>query len=381
MLPKGYKIVLDWFQEAVAGGEEYENPEVVIKKDIHREEESGEYAKCGEEPQDADVKIGGLKSERRTGEEVEVHEAQAEDVNGEQAGIEELNVGRPNVAELSIKDSYIQEIRDAECNSLMDWGEDVREEEIKKKGHKSMDHSDPEAAAEKRKEQRVKEGQPGIEDTNIHKFNIIGSKVQGLNLGDLKVDTPDKCADKEEIPSEEATKAHDLTTIRAESKEAEIEKKDVNKEKARYVAIEDENEDYDFKIEEVLKVVGHTDQEIKIYKEGVAKRAIAKEEGSKVMNANEEHLEIEELDKEEAKPGKANVGEFKVGEFNIENPKEREVNEEGFMMKMEEEEYDFSHSDHMICECERPYIMELPISSDFSDRDTEEQFTATNASL
>jgi hypothetical protein len=50
-------------------------------------------------------------------------------------------------------------------------------------------------------------------------------------------------------------------------------------------------------------------------------------------------------------------------------------------MKMEEEEYDFSHSDHMICECERPYIMELPISSDFSDRDTEEQFTATNASL
>jgi len=304
MLPKGYKIVLDWFQEVVAGGEEYENPEVVIKKDVYREEEGGGHAKCGE-PQDADVKIGGLKSERRMGEEVEVHEAQAEDVNGEQAGIEELNVGRPNVAELSIKDSYIQEIKDAECNSRMDWGEDVWEEEIRKNSHESMDHSDPEATAEKRKEPRVEEGQPGIEDTNIHGLHFTGPKVQGLNLGDLKVDTPDKCADKEEVPSEEATKAHDLTTIRTESKEVEVEKEDVNKEKARYVAIEDENEEYDFKVEEVLKDVGHTDQEIKIYKEGVAKRAIAKEEGSKAKDASEEHLEIEELDKRGCQTGES----------------------------------------------------------------------------
>jgi hypothetical protein len=283
MLPKGYKIVLDWFQEAVAGGEEYENPEVVIKKDVHREEESGEHAKCGG-PQDVDVKIGGLKSERRTGEEVEMHKAQADGINGEQAGIEELNVERPNVAELSIKDPYIQEINEAEYTSRMDWGEDFWEE-IKKSSHKSADNSDPEATAEKDKEQRVKARQPGMEDANIHKLNTAVSKVQGLNLGDLKVDTLDKCADREEIPSEEATKAHDITTIRAESKEAEVEKEDANKEKARYVAIEDENEGYDFKIEEVLKVVGYTDREIKICKEGVAKRAIAKEEGPKAKDA------------------------------------------------------------------------------------------------
>jgi len=74
--------------------------------------------------------------------------------------------------------------------------------------------------------------------------------------------------------------------------------------------------------------------------------------------------------KEDAKPGKVDVGKFKVGEFNIENPKEREGNEKGFMMKMEEED-DFSHSDDMICECERPNKMKLPISSDSSNRDTE----------
>jgi hypothetical protein len=45
------------------------------------------------------------------------------------------------------------------------------------------------------------------------------------------------------------------------------------------------------------------------------------------------------------------------------------------------EEYDFPHPDDMICRCERPYKIELLISSDSSDRDTEEQFTATNTSL
>jgi hypothetical protein len=109
MLPKGYKIVLDWFQEVAANGKGYENPEVVIKEVVPREEESEEEIRL-EEAKAPEVKVWGLTSEERKGEEVEAKEAQAKEFKGEQTEIEESKVNEPKVEGLDIIGLKIKEV-------------------------------------------------------------------------------------------------------------------------------------------------------------------------------------------------------------------------------------------------------------------------------
>jgi hypothetical protein len=83
MLPKGYKTVLDWFQEVVAAGDEYENPEVVIIKDVQEHESSVETAKDGETNQkefEEDFEGQDTKSEETSFEELKQEDLKQEEI-------------------------------------------------------------------------------------------------------------------------------------------------------------------------------------------------------------------------------------------------------------------------------------------------------------
>lgn len=164
MLPKGYKIVLDWFQEVVAGGEEYENPEVVIEEVVQREEEitvNGNREKVGGVEGEGE----GVESEESNGEgkveerEANVHkgdESKAMEVSAEEPIVKESRIEEAKVEELSAGDSYTQGLDEAEEKSCMDWGEEVWEEEMKKRGLKMEDREDPRIGDEKYKVEQVK---------------------------------------------------------------------------------------------------------------------------------------------------------------------------------------------------------------------------------
>jgi hypothetical protein len=113
MLPKGYEIVLDWFQEVVAGGEDYENPEVVIEQVVQREEQTEEEIKW-EENDNVEVKGEGVKSEELKGEDGKVEKVKREQVNFEYPKTEEARVEELNIEGIKVEDLKIDELKEEE---------------------------------------------------------------------------------------------------------------------------------------------------------------------------------------------------------------------------------------------------------------------------
>ncbi len=129
MLPKGYKVVLDWFQEVSASGEDYKNPEVVIKKVMEGQEDIGQDVK-GDDAKETNVKIEVLKSEELAKEEVKIEKTTVEELSGVETEIEEPKFEEPNVAELSINDPRIQEAKETESKSRMHWADKFWQENM-----------------------------------------------------------------------------------------------------------------------------------------------------------------------------------------------------------------------------------------------------------
>jgi len=206
MLPKGYKIVLDWFQEVVTAGKEYENPEVVIEKVVQREEDGEEKSKS-EESKEAEVTVKELKTEENKIEQANVDEAKADEVTVVEVKAEESTVGKSKLEEvkakeLSTKDSYVvRELKEAEGRSCMDWGEVAWEEEMKKNALKVEDCENLEATEEKFKVELGNEEQSKLKDTKLDKFKITDPKVEELNMDNLKIEKLE-----EDIVEKEGTK-------------------------------------------------------------------------------------------------------------------------------------------------------------------------------
>jgi hypothetical protein len=191
MLPRGYKIVLDWFQEVVAAGKGYENPE---------------------ESKEVDVIVEGIKVEESKTEQVNVDEAKLDEAKAVEAKAEEPTVGESKLdevkaKELSTKDSYVvQEFKEAEGRGCMDLGEEVWKEEMKKIGLKVEDCENRESTDEKFKIELGKKEKSKHEDAKLDKSRITDSKVEELNMDNLKTEKLGEDVVKKEGAKEDAIK-------------------------------------------------------------------------------------------------------------------------------------------------------------------------------
>lgn len=141
MLPKGYKAVLDWFQEVVFSEEGYENPEVVIAEDI-RDERTTIEEKESEESIDKDAGGEGVKKEKAKKEVVNVVKFGSKDFKGEEVGRgksegEEIK-GEGCIDENSNEDEHkLADIKEEAVAKAESKGKEVQEEETLEEEHKA----------------------------------------------------------------------------------------------------------------------------------------------------------------------------------------------------------------------------------------------------
>jgi hypothetical protein len=300
MLPKGYKTVINWFQEVVIGGEEYENPEIIIKSDLHVEEKLGEETKQ-EELQDTEVKIGGLKSEECMGEEnevdmVETCGTEAEKIDRQVPEVEELNVMKNDT-----NDPYIKEIKEAEHISRMDWSEEVWEEAMKKDCLINENRKTP-----KIKEEQATEGE-AHGGASVHKLDVKGQDVEKMDLGEFNGDQLKECEIREDNFAEESNKAHGLRILCCDCWKAEAAKENASKEEPRHAVAEGIREIYDPTADKILKSAEFTSHDIKKYMERLDKQMSGKADNWETQDANAEHANGDNLSRQENKTEESDI--------------------------------------------------------------------------
>lgn len=197
MLPKGYKTILDWFQEVATAGKGYENPAVVVVEEVIEgvKLEEIKAADVKEGLKDGEPESEELKCKELNQHSVEQEETEDKDLSSDELNKEVLDRDNEDAKEIEdfVKIQGIEHVDETETiEKILQENlehEDLQHEDLQ---HGDLQHDFKQQALEEIKENEEIDGpeikNPGFSDLEIEDLGIDGLDINNAKIENVEIE-------------------------------------------------------------------------------------------------------------------------------------------------------------------------------------------------